>query len=416
METAFIAEYGRGKPIIGILGEYDALPSLSQKAAQNRQEALVRGGAGHGCGHNALGAGAFAAAVAVKEHLRIHDAGGTVRFYGCPAEESGWGKMFLAREKLFDDLDAAVTWHPYFMNTVQGWGGLAVVCVDFHFFGTSAHAAATPHLGRSALDACELMSVGVNYLREHVLPSVRMHYAYQDTGGESPNVVQNRACVKYYIRAPRMRQALEITERVKAVAQGAAMMTGTTVDIDLCAGIYDFVPNDTLGSIFDQALHDVGAPRFDEDDRALARCFQDSFSPEDIATSRDLLAEVYPDSEHSGDSHLLETIAPYRRLAYSGMSSTDVGDVSYATPTVQLNIACYAVGTPGHSWQLTAQSASPLADKGMLCAAEVMAIGVIRLMEHPQVLHAAHEEYLKATGGNYTPLEIRETLPPAASL
>lgn len=401
MDTAFIAEYGQGKPIIGFLGEYDALPSLSQKAACATHDPIVAGGPGHGCGHNALGAAAYGAAVIAKEYIKANSLAGTVRFYGCPAEEAGWAKMFLARDGFFNDLDAAVTWHPHHVNTIQGSSSLANICAYFRFSGKTSHAAVSPHLGRSALDACELMSVGVNYLREHVVPGTRMHYAYQDVGGDAPNVVQDRACVKYFIRAPKITEVLDITERVKDVARGAALMTGTAVQIDVTAGMCDYVPNDTLGRVFEQALVDAGPPRFDDADRALAEKFRAACKPDDIAMGMRLIAEVYPEPERFANAALVEEIAPYKRVASEGLGSTDVGDVSYATPTVQLNIATYANGTPAHSWQLTGQSGSSIGDKGMLCAAEVMALGAIRLMEQPEVLAEARREYVKATGGTY---------------
>ncbi len=401
MDTAFIAEFGQGKPIIGFFGEYDALPSLSQKAGTANHEPLVAGGPGHGCGHNALGVAAFAAAVATKSSMQANKLAGTIRYYGCPAEEAGWSKMFLARDGFFDDLDAAVTWHPNHVNTVQGSSSLANICAYFRFAGKTSHAAVSPHLGRSALDACELMSVGVNYLREHVVPGARMHYAYQDVGGEAPNVVQDHACVKYFIRAPKITEALAISERIKDVARGAALMTGTAVDISVTAGMCDYVPNDALGRVFDQALAEVGPPRFDEADRKLARKFRATSRPDDIAMGLRLIAEIYPNPERFADAPLVEEIAPYKRVASEGMGSTDVGDVSYAAPTVQLNIACYANGTPLHSWQLTGQSGSSIADKGMLCAGETMALGAIRLLEQPGLLAEARREYVKATGGKY---------------
>lgn len=401
MATAFIAEYGHGKPVIGILGEYDALPSLSQKAGQPRPEPLHQGGAGHGCGHNALGAGSLAAAIAVKCVMDAKKTPGTIRFYGCPAEEAGWSKMFLARDGFFDDLDAAVTWHPNHINAVQGSSSLANICAYFRFAGKSAHASVSPHLGRSALDACELMSVGVNYLREHIVPGARMHYAYQDVGGEAPNVVQDHACVKYFIRAPKIAEALDIAERVKNVARGAALMTDATLEISITAGMCDFVPNDTLGRVFDTALAEVGTPRFDDADRDLARAFRATTSPEDRAMGLRLIAEVYPNPERFADAPLIEEKAPYKRVASEGLGSTDVGDVSYATPTVQLNIAGYANGSAPHSWQVTGQSGSSIADKGLLCAAEAMALGVVRLMESPEILAEARREYVKATGGKY---------------
>lgn len=399
--TAFVAEYGQGGPVMGMLGEYDALPSLSQQAGHHEPRPLVAGGPGHGCGHNALGAGAFAAAVAVKTYLQEHNLPGTVRFYGCPAEEAGWSKMFLARDGFFNDLAGAVTWHPHQVNTVQGASSLANICAYFRFTGKTAHAAAAPQLGRSALDACELMNVGVNYLREHVISGARMHYAYQDVGGDAPNVVQDHACLKYFIRAPRIHDAKEITERVKDVARGAALMTGTSVDIQVTAGMCDYVPNDALGRVYEQALLEVGPPRFDAADKTLASRFYDAFSAEDKATGAKVNAEVYPNAEELAGVPLIEAIAPYARIVSQNMGSTDVGDVSYATPTVQLNIASYASGTPLHSWQLTAQSGSGIAEKALLCAAEVMALGTLRAMQQPHVLDAARAEYVKVTGGAY---------------
>ena len=237
--TAFIGTWGSGKPVIGILGEFDALPSLSQEAGCWEHKEIVKGGPGHGCGHNALGAGAMAAAVAAKDYMEKNGLSGTIRYYGCPAEEAGWGKMFLARDGYFDDLDACYTWHPGVGNMVQGTSSLANMCAFFTFKGRTSHAAASPHLGRSALDACELMNVGVNYLREHVIPEARIHYAYQDVGGAAPNVVQDHAQLKYFIRAPKITQVKEIGERVKDIARGAALMTGTEVDIYFSAGMCD---------------------------------------------------------------------------------------------------------------------------------------------------------------------------------
>lgn len=401
MPTAFVGEFGQGSPVIGILGEFDALPSLSQKAALPVQEELVPGGPGHGCGHNALGSGAFAAACAVKAYMEKHKLEGTLRFYGCPAEEAGWCKMFLARDGFFDDLDAAVTWHPNHMTTVQGSTSLANICAYFRFSGKTAHAASAPHLGRSALDGCELMSVGVNYLREHVPQEVRLHYAYQDVGGDAPNVVQDRACVKYFIRAPQIRTALDVAERVKDIAQGAALMSGTKVSVDVTAGMCEYVPNDTLGKVFEEALNEVGPPRFDDKDRELAAQFFALYNPDEKAAHMRLIAEIYPEPQRFADVALIEEIAPYVRTSSTGIGSTDVGDVSYATPTVQLNVGCFANATPGHSWQLTAQAGSSIAEKGLLCAAEAMALGIIKVMQNPTVLQEARKEYVTVTGGKY---------------
>ena len=212
--TAFSASYGQGKPVIGILGEYDALPSLSQKAGCNHREELVPGGAGHGCGHNLLGVGSAAAAIAVKDYLQESGQEGTVIFYGCPAEENGSAKVYLSRDGVFQGLDAVFTWHPGSNNSIMGEHSLAAVSVVYRFHGRATHAAGQPHLGRSALDACELMNVGVNYLREHMIQEARIHYAYRDAGGAAPNVVQDHAALYYFIRAPKVAQAVELRERV----------------------------------------------------------------------------------------------------------------------------------------------------------------------------------------------------------
>ena len=264
--TAFIGTWGSGKPVIGILGEFDALPSLSQEAGCWEHKEIVKGGPGHGCGHNALGAGAMAAAVAAKDYMEKNGLSGTIRYYGCPAEEAGWGKMFLARDGYFDDLDACYTWHPGVGNMVQGTSSLANMCAFFTFKGRTSHAAASPHLGRSALDACELMNVGVNYLREHVIPEARIHYAYQDVGGAAPNVVQDHAQLKYFIRAPKITQVLELIERVNDVARGAALMTGTELEIQTAAGLCDYQPNDVLSQLLCDCLMETGAPEFDQAD------------------------------------------------------------------------------------------------------------------------------------------------------
>ena len=225
--TAFVASWGEGKPIIGLLGEFDALPALKHGAADPVEATETVSENGHGCGHNLLGAGALGAAIAVKDYMQAHGLKGTIRYYGCPGEEFGSGKMFMARAGLFDDLDAAFTWHGGSYNAITADHSLANLCAYFKFKGRTSHAAASPHLGRSALDACELMNVGCNYLREHILPDERIHYAYTDVGGSAPNVVQDHACIFYYVRSPRLYQVLDLYERVKDVARGAALMTGT---------------------------------------------------------------------------------------------------------------------------------------------------------------------------------------------
>lgn len=388
MPTAFTAEYGSGKPVIGFLAEYDALPELSQKGGCTvRTPAEGENPDGHGCGHNLLGAGTLAAAFAMKAYLEEHPGEGTVILFGCPSEEKGDGKTIMAREGVFSGLDAAITWHPSDRNGIVTDSSLANVSVFFYFKGVTSHAAASPDQGRSALDAAELMSVGINYLREHIIPEARVHYAYRDVGGIAPNVVQGHSCVHYFIRAPKAAQVKEIYRRVVDVAEGAAKMTGTEMTYELYAGLSDYIPNHVISELMQECLEEVGAPPFDEEDFALAKQF--------LASDPKATAGKAPECP-------LDTgIAP---LVWNGkiqFGSTDVGDASYVVPTVQLNMATKTVGTPGHSWQMTAHGNTEIAHKAMISAGKVMALTGIRLLEEPELLKKAHEEWLAETGGVY---------------
>lgn len=405
MDTAFIAQQtvGSGGPVIAFLCEYDALPGLSQAAAETAPHAVCAGAPGHGCGHNLLGTGGAGAAVALAAALKARGLSATVRCYGCPAEEDGGGKVFFAREGAFDDVQAVFAWHPGDANYVLGQGTLAVTGVLYRFAGVTAHAAAAPHTGRSALDACELMNVGCNYLREHILPTARLHYAYRDTGGTAPNVVPDRACLHYYIRACKVKDMMEIKKRVDDVARGAALMTGTTLTIEEVDGFSDFVPNRTLSELTAQCLQEVGAPPFDEQDEALARHFADTFSPE--ARMANLAVSCHqsgwPVDMLAGQA-LCRTTAPYHHEPHqTEPGSTDVGDVSYCAPTVQLYCSCWALGSGGHNWQVTAQSGSVLGEKGMLTAAKVLALAGLRAVENPALLQAAAEELHQACPEGY---------------
>ena len=269
MPTAFKAVYGSGKPVIGFLAEYDALPELSQEGGCTmRKKAAGDNPDGHGCGHNLLGAGAMAAALAVKAYIEEHPEAGTVILFGCPSEEKGDGKAIMAREGVFDGVDAAFTWHPGDKNAIWSESTLANVSVFFNFKGVTSHAAAAPELGRSALDAAELMSVGVNYLREHIISDARVHYAYRDVGGIAPNVVQGHSRVHYFIRAPKSWQVKEIYKRVVDVAEGAAKMTGTEMTYELYAGLSDYIPNHVLSEVLHESMEEIGAPKYDEADFA----------------------------------------------------------------------------------------------------------------------------------------------------
>ena len=401
--TAFVASFGSGEPKIGFLGEYDALFDLSQEAG-NTQRALYKNGkAGHGCGHNALGVGSLGAALAVKAYMQEHSLPGTVLYYGCPAEEDGSGKMFMAKAGLFDRLDGAFTWHPSSKNAVDGCSSLACIGVLYRFHGRATHAAGQPHLGRSALDACELMNVGVNYLREHMIQEARVHYAYRDAGGGAPNVVQDHAALYYFIRAPKVTQAVELRERVDNCARGAALMTGTTVDILPVDGMCDYLPNHVLSEVLQKSFEATGAPQFDGQDREIARSFQQNYPAAEVE------AKVKAYGAKFGEEYvpmflgqpLQDVVFPLRFPSTPLFGSTDVGDVSYVAPTAWLNAACYAIGTSGHSWQLAAQGGTSVGEKGMLAAAKAMAHAAVTVLETPSLLQKAAEEHQKTTGGKY---------------
>lgn len=411
MPTAFIAEWGSGKPVVGFLGEFDALPTLSQEAACPEKKPIVPGAYGQGCGHNSLGAGAAGAAMAFRDYLEENHLSGTVRFYGCPGEEYGSGKVFMARAGLYDDLDVCLTWHPGDMNKVSTTSSLANISVMFSFNGVSAHAAANPYLGRSALDAVELMNVGVNYLREHIIPEARVHYAYVDAGGIAPNVVHDHATIHYFIRAPKMTQAQAIFERVKDVAWGAAKMTGTTYTVNLKEAIFDYNPNRTLEKVMQKAFEEIGAPKFDENDVKLAEEFRKTLTKADIDDIKSSLTAMDQDPDLiSLDAPLHTEILPYVPVDRAMPGSTDVGDASYCAPTAQISVATMALGTPGHSWQITAQSCSSIANKGTIVAAKVMALTAAMAIDDPELMAKAKEELIKTTGGKYVsavPAEIK---------
>ena len=356
METAFIGRWGHGNPKIGVLAEFDALAGLSQVSELPERKPLKEGEAGHGCGHNSIGPGSMLAVAAAKDYLEKHNMPGSIVYYGCCAEEAGAGKMFMARAKVFDELDACLSWHPGGGTYIRTTASSAVIALSFAFNGKSSHAAGTPHLGRSALDACELTSVGVNYLREHIIPEARVHYAYTDAGGKAPNVVQAHAEVKYMVRAPKIAAAKEIAERVINCAKGAALMTGTTLNVNTDYGISDFIANHEIGMVMQEALDIVGGPRFDEDDYALATKFKEIADPGELKAFLKRLRSFYPDIDEYEDKVLVDKHSAYVRSKGRGPGSTDIGDVSYSVPLAYMKVAGYAVGTEGHTWQMTAQN------------------------------------------------------------
>ncbi|PJI38730.1 M20 family metallopeptidase [Ferrovibrio sp.] len=397
--TAFMAEAGHDSgggngPLIGLLGEYDALSGLGQASGVTERRPTTQAN-GQGCGHNLLGAGAVLAAIAVKDHLTAHKIPGRVRYYGCPAEEGGSGKTFMARAGLFRDLDAAICWHPGNFWGVMSVNSLANIQAYFRFQGRAAHAASAPHLGRSALDAVELMNVGVNYMREHMPSNTRVHYAVTDTGGISPNVVQAKAEVLYLVRAPTVAAASQLFERVKKIAEGAALMTETQAFVDFDKACSEVLPNTALEWAMHRNIESLGPVQFDDADRAFAdRMRRDALTPEDVFSSLRSVGEPT-----SYDRPLHDGILPFNGTPRQLYGSTDVGDVSWLTPTVQCWGPCFAVGTPGHSWQLVAQGKQPAAHKAMVQAAKAMAATAIDALTDEELLKNARTEWEERTAG-----------------
>ena len=385
MPSAFLASYGSGKPVVGILAEYDALPGLSQKPVPHK-DPLVEGGCGHGCGHNLLGVGSTGAVMAVSTALARTGARGTIELFGCPAEEGGSGKAYMVREGLFEDVDIVLHWHPGSRSRAMCYGTLAVNRAKFRFHGLSSHAAGGPEQGRSALDAVELMNVGVNYLREHTPEKSRLHYIITG-GGERPNIVPDFAESWYYVRAPNMQDVQEIWERVLDIARGAALMTRTEHEVGDINGSYDVLPNDSLARVVDRQLRRIGPPVFTEDEMVFGRELREAVA-NDGGRERGA-------SEKDGVSPLDADISPIEHGHHAG--STDVGDVSWTVPTGGVSVAARVRGTPGHSWPCTATSGMSIGHKGMLVAAKVLCATALELLSKPELVAAAKEEFAKQT-------------------
>jgi aminobenzoyl-glutamate utilization protein B len=389
--TALMGEWGEGGPVIAFLGEYDALPGLSQEADVAEPRPLEAGGHGHGCGHNLLGSAALLAATAVKDWLAVHNVPGRVRYYGCPAEEGGAAKAFMVRSGAFDDVDIALTWHPSSFWEVVVTPSLANTRADFTFTGRTSHAAASPHLGRSALDAVELMNVGVNYMREHMPSDARVHYALLDAGGIAPNVVQAHARVRYSIRARDLPGMNELVERVHKIAQGAALMTETKMEMRIISAVSNVLPNTPLEEMLHRIMEELGPPHFDETDKDFATKIRSTLTEKDIATVYHTIGM------DPTDRPLADFLVPLDVRRNPLIGSTDVGDVSWVVPTVQVHAPTVAIGTPLHTWQVVAQGKSPAAHKAMVQAAKAMAgLGVKALME-PDLIAAAKADLRKRT-------------------
>jgi aminobenzoyl-glutamate utilization protein B len=377
--TSFTATWGSGKPVIGIIGEFDALPGLSQ-AAQPDRKPIVDNGAGHGCGHHLFGTASTAAAIAVKEWLVANKTTGTLRFYGTPAEEGGSGKVYMLRAGLFDDVDAVVTMHPGDRNAASASSTLANITGKFRFRGVSAHASSAPHRGRSALDGVEAMNAMVNLMREHVPSDSRMHYVITN-GGQAPNVVPDFAEVYYYARHNDMRVLEDIWERINNAARGAALGTGTTMELEMTGAVWNVLPNDYLTGVMQKNLLSVGGYEYTPAERqfaeAIRKTLDGNLPPIDSAAS------------------------VFTPEAGVGSASTDLGDVSWRVPTVQLTSATWVPGTPAHSWQAVAAGGMSIGQKGMVVAAKSMALTAIDLFTDPGHIVKARAEFDKRRGPNF---------------
>jgi aminobenzoyl-glutamate utilization protein B len=378
--TAFIAEYGSGKPVIAILGEFDALPGLSQDAVPERKP--IRAGApGHGCGHHLFGAASTAAAISVKEWMIANKVKGTIRMIGTPAEEGGSGKVYMVRDGVFNDVDAVIAWHPGDENAATGERTMANITGKFRFHGISSHAAAAPERGRSALDGVEVMNVMTNFLREHVPDGTRIHYVVTN-GGKAPNVVPDEAEVYYYVRHVDMNVVKNVWGRVVEAAKGAAIGTGTTSELQLIGSVYSLLPNETLLRVEQRALERVGGYTLSPAERVFAEKLQKSeaFVPVALEATQKIKPLV---------------------VGQPGAGSTDVGDVSWMVPTVQLGAATWVPGTAAHSWQAVAAGGMSIGSKGMMVAAKTMALTAADLFASPATIAEAKKELDAKRGPNF---------------
>lgn len=394
LEHAFCAEYGSGKPVIAILGEYDALPGLSQKVT-DKKEPVKAGAPGHGCGHNLLGSAAAVGAIAVKRYLEAEGISGTVRFYGCPEEELLCGKVKMAYYHMFDGCDFAISWHPMSANMVYDNGYLASASAHFEFKGRSSHAAFAPELGRSALDAVELMNVGVNYLREHVTSKARIHYT-TDSGGFAPNIVPPRAGSWYFVRAPYISDVKEILARVGKVAEGAALMTETQVEMKVDYGCCEMQENHAFGDLAYENLKEAELPVFDEEEMAFANRLLESVSDADKEKAQKLYETEEKPMVWKLNSRNLYEINPLT-------ASSDSGDVSHMMPMCAISTSCWPAGVAPHTWQSAAAAGSSLGEKGALCAAQVIAGIAYDLYNKPEVREDILKEF-EEKKDEYTPM------------
>lgn len=416
IETAFSASYGSGKPVIGILAEYDALSGLSQQGGCTEKTPLIHGGTGHGCGHNMLGAGALGAALGVKHYLQQTGCSGTVVLYGCPGEEGGAAKAFMARDELWRGLDAALTWHPDDCNEAATGTSNACIQVQYLFHGVAAHAAGAPEKGRSALDAVTLMNLGVEFLREHMDGKCRIHYTITNGGGFSPNVVPAEAAVLYMVRADQVKKALALQARVDDIAQGAALMTGTTYTRKFIDGLAETIPNHALEALLHKNLTELGAPSYTPEELAFADAVAATFDGAGVVPGSGQEDPAYAAQVKAlqGAHAMNDFVMPLYTGEAFCPGSTDVGDVSWQCPTAQLHIAAWPNGCPGHSWQNVSCGKSALGHKAVVHAGKVLCAAVIDLLTQEELLVQAKAEFAQRTAAGYScpiPPEAVPTIP-----
>ncbi len=391
--TAFIASYGNGKPVIAVLGEYDALPGLSQKAEPKRNP-LKESAPGHGCGHNLLGVAGLGGVLAIKEAIDNGEVKGTIRYYGCPAEEKFNTKGYMiAPGGLFDDVDIAITWHPGFSNNILLASNTAMNSVAFKFYGKTAHAAADPQNGRSALDAVELMNVGANYMREHIISTARLHYVITN-GGLAPNVVPDEAEVHYFVRAPEREQVIDLYNRLLKVAEGATLMTETQLEVNLIGGTYNPIRNEVVSDVIYEKMKQVGPPRFNKEEQIFAKKLQETVPPIDLTLIKKMVPPKLLDiAMESLKQALFPIVTPPIGKGKVAPGSTDVGDVSWYTPLGEFSAACHIVGSPGHSWQNVATSGMGIGHKGMIKAAQIICLTALEFLSNTELVEKAREEF-----------------------
>ena len=397
LPTCVVGRWGSGHPVIGLLGELDALPGMSQKV-QTEKEPVVYGAPGQGCGHNLLDVACLAAAVGMKAEMEEKKLPGTIVFYGCPAEEVLTGKVFMARNGAFDGLDCAFAWHGGMMNAVGLGGGNGLNSAIFHFKGRTAHAGGDPHNGRSALDAAELMSVGANYLREHVTSDIRIHYVYKEAG-TAPNIVPDKASVWYYVRAF-SREAIEDTyNRLVKVAEGAAHMTETELEVEFLGGCYNTLNNKVVLQAAYEAMKETELPKYTEEEQAFARELNEQSPQYEAFKAKGMLEGS---QIHDGVLDILHQ---------KGYGSTDVGDVMHIVPCAQVMTACYNLAAPGHSWQITACSGMSIGHKGMLYGAKVLAAAASKFYEDHTLVEKAKAEFAEEMHGRTYKCPIPKEVP-----